>query len=132
MLDCGRDGNFWGAYALGCLPDEVLTECEDRLAFVSTTESDGRRLTRQFCEGRDVIVLSERVVSKGFKSEADWHVRYFVFAVLHEIAHAYRDHRPPKEISPEENDAQEAEANGLDFQWLNDFTRQKGSPALPN
>lgn len=129
--DCGHDGNFWGAYALGCLPDDVLTQCEDRLAFVSTTESDGRRLTRQFCEGRDIVVLSERIVPKGHKSEADPQVRYFTFAVLHEVAHAYRDHRPPNEISPEENDVQEAEANALAFQWFNDFIRRENRPALP-
>lgn len=131
MWDCGRDGNFWGNYALGCLPDEVLTQCGDRLAFVSTTESDGRRLTQRFCEGRDIVVLSERIVPKGHRSEADAQVRYFVFAVLHEVAHAYCDHRPPNEISKDENDAQEAEANALAFQWFNDFIGQENRPALP-
>jgi len=130
MLDCGRDGNFWVSYAIDCLPGDVREECVDCLAFVSTTESDGRRLTKQFCEGRDVIVLSERIVPNGCKPESDPQVRYFVFAVLHEIAHAFRNHLPPNTISPEENEKQEAEADALAFEWFNEFIRAKQHPDL--
>jgi hypothetical protein len=128
--DCGANGNFWGRYAMDCLPDEVWDACNDKLAFVCMAESDGRRLTKQFCEGRDIIVLSERIVPRARKSEADEGVRYFVFVILHEIAHAHSEHLPPDEISTEANDAQEAEANALAFYWFNASIREKNRAAL--
>ncbi|WP_175796650.1 ImmA/IrrE family metallo-endopeptidase [Burkholderia anthina] len=128
--DCGPEGNFWGQHTMGCLPKEVADACDGKLAFVSMTCSDGRRLTKKFCDGRDVIVLSERIVPQAGLSEAAAAVRYFMFVIMHEIAHAYREHRPPNEISPEENEAQEQEANALAFQWMNDAIRSRQSPHL--
>ncbi|RJG06522.1 hypothetical protein D3870_11315 [Noviherbaspirillum cavernae] len=69
--DCGQSGNYWGQYAMDCLPEEIKKACYGKLAFVSMTESDGRRLTQKFCAGRDVIVVSERIVPQGYASEAD-------------------------------------------------------------
>lgn len=95
------------------------------------TRSDGRRLTKKFCDGRDVIILSERIVPRAGLSEADSSVRYFVFVILHEVAHAYREHLPPNEISAEDNQAQEDEANALAFQWFNDTIKAKQLADLP-
>jgi hypothetical protein len=54
-----------------------------------------------------------------------------MFVVLHEIAHAYRAHRPPSDISAEENQAREDEANARAFQWFNDAIRPRQLPHLP-
>ena len=121
-LNCGRDGDFWIGHALdSCIPDDVWEAHGDQLAFVSTTESDGRRLSRSFAEGKHIIVLSERVIPHGTLAEDHPRVRYLYFVVLHEVAHAVRDHRPPNEITPEENQAQEDEANALAFEWFNGY-----------
>ncbi len=125
-LNCGRDGDFWIRHALdNCIPDDVWEEHGDQLAFVSTTESDGRRLGRAFTEGKHIIVLSERVIPHGPLTEDHPRVRYLYFVVLHEVAHAVRDHRPPNEITPKENQAQEDEANALAFEWFNGYLAMK-------
>ena len=129
-INCGF-GDFWVEHALTHLPDEVAEAHSDRLAFVSMTNSDGRRLTPKFTVGRHVIVLSERIVPRRHVNEGSPEVRYFVFTILHEVAHAVSDHRPPSEISPEENERQEQEANELAFQWFNDVLRAKAHPDLP-
>jgi hypothetical protein len=59
-LNCGHDGDFWIAHALRCIPDEIWNEHGDRFAFVSTTDSDGRRLGREFAAGKHIIVLAAR------------------------------------------------------------------------
>jgi hypothetical protein len=73
--ECGPEGDFWGQHALRCLPDEVADACDGKLAFVTMTQSDGRRLTRKFCDGRDVIVLSERIVPRAGLREDNASVR---------------------------------------------------------
>lgn len=129
-LNCGRDGDFWIARALSCIPDEIWDEHGDRFAFVSTTDSDGRRLGRAFAEGKHVIVLSERVIPHGPLAEDHPGVRYLHFVVLHEVAHAVRDHRPPSEITPEANQAQEDEADALAFEWFNAYLATKMNKGL--
>ena len=130
MWDCGYNGDYWGQYALRCLPQDVWDEWQDKFAFVSLAGSDGRRLTRSFCENRDIIILSERIVPKDCADEGSPAVRYFVFVVLHEAAHAICRHRPPNEISPEEDAVQEAEANSFAFRTFNDFLTKRNHPDL--
>ncbi|MFW6098692.1 MAG: hypothetical protein ACOC7Q_02045 [bacterium] len=75
-LNCGHDGDFWIAHALRCIPDEIWNEHGDRFAFVSTTDSDGRRLGREFAAGKHIIVLAERVIPRGPVAEDHPGVRY--------------------------------------------------------
>jgi hypothetical protein len=39
--------------------------------------------------------------------------------------------RPPNEISPEENEAQESEADRLALQWINDYLKERNIPDIP-
>ena len=64
-------------------------------------------------------------------SEAHPVVRYFMFVCLHETVHAIKQHRPPNEITPEENQAQESEADRLALQWINDYLRERNNPHMP-
>ncbi|OXC75556.1 ImmA/IrrE family metallo-endopeptidase [Caballeronia sordidicola] len=129
-LNCGHDGDFWIAHALNCIPDEIWDEHGDRFAFVSTTDSDGRRLGRAFTAGKHIIVLADRVIPRGPVAEDHPGVRYLNFVVLHEVAHAVRDHRPPSEITPEANQAQEDEANALAFEWFNAYLATRTANGL--
>ena len=121
MLDCGDSYNRWVEIALQHLPVEVFDEFKDKLVFVSTAERDGCRLARRYCEDREVILLSERIRPKPGASLGDPEARYFVFVVLHETVHAIKKHKSPKfdALSPDENQAQEDEANKLALEWFN-------------
>ena len=61
-------------------------------------------------------------------NEADPVVRYFMFVCLHETVHAIKQHMPPNEITPEENEAQEAEADRLALELLVIVSPEGGSP----
>jgi Zn-dependent peptidase ImmA (M78 family) len=116
LLNCGDKGDFWAEHALLCLPDDIRNEWDNRLTIICMAESDGRRLTRKSREGKEIIILAERIVPSSSSNEDSADVRYFVFALLHEIAHAIYDDPPPNENSKEENEAIETRANSLAFQ----------------
>lgn len=65
--------------------------------------------------------------------EADRVVRCFIFADFHEVAHAYLELRSRMfdGITPEENAAQETEADALARKWYNECVTIKGKPYLP-
>jgi len=132
MVDCGENYNRWVEIALEHLPIEVLDQNKDKLVFVSTAERDGCRLARQNCENREVIVLSERVLPKRGASLGDDDVRYFVFIVLHEIVHAVKQHKSPKydALTPDQNNAQEEEADALALEWFNAYVDAQKNPYM--
>ena len=104
------------------LPPDVLSALNGRLAFLSTTCVDGVRLPKSFSRDRDVIVLSERIMPSSGDEESHPGYRYFIFVVLHEVAHACRDHLSPSldGLSAAEADAQERETEELALKWFND------------
>lgn len=120
MLDCGYS-NQWVQNALGYLPRNTLDEHKERLAFVAMGHKDGCRLTPAFCKDREIIVLSERILPKRGAAEDNPDVRYLTFVVLHEVAHAIRNHQSPlyDSLTREEAEAQEREADELALQWFN-------------
>lgn len=131
MLQCGPHANPWLEHALiNCLPPEVFDAWKNRLVFLSTTRSDAFRVAKTLRETRELIVLSERIIPRGPLSEDHPDVRYFMFAALHEVVHAIKQHRPPTEITSAENEAQEDEANTWALGWYNEYVRQRNSPHL--
>jgi len=121
MLVCGGRYNDWVELALHYLPMEILDRYKERLVFLSTAEMDACRVARYHCETREIILLSERILPKQGARADQAAVRYFIFAVLHEIAHVVMAHRSPKydHLSPTQNRAQEQEADMLAFNWFN-------------
>ena len=125
LIDCG------GAYATAAvrsvlenyLPPDVLSAFDGRLAFVSTADGDGIRLTKSFCRDRDVIVLSERILPVTSENE-EFHpdYRYFIFVVLREIAHACKDHVSPfsNDLTAPQLESQTREAEELALKWFNE------------
>ena len=59
-------------------------------------------------------------------------MRYFIFVVLHEIAHVVKNHRSPllDKLTKEENEAQEKEADDLAIDWFNAYIATRNSPYL--
>lgn len=93
---------------------------------------DACRLARELCENREVIILSERVLPRGHVSEISQEVRYFIFVVLHEVAHAVCKHRSPlfDSLTVKEVDAQEKEADDMAFAWFNDYVEERDNPNI--
>ena len=133
MLDCGSFYNWWVEHALGYLPVELLDEHKENLAFISTAQMDACRVARYYCENREVIFLSDRILPKKGASEFQPQVRYFIFIVLHETAHAIEKHKSPKfdKLTQEQNRAQEEEADELAFGWFNAHIQVLGNQYLP-
>lgn len=123
----------WVEIALGYLPRDILEEHKENLAFISMAHRDGCRLARVLCETREIIILSEHILPKGHTDEGQPEVRYFIYMVLHEIAHAIRKHKSPQcdSLTNEEFEAQEREADALAFQWFNDHIARLENPYLP-
>lgn len=129
MLQCGSRYNNWVAHALKYLPSEILLKLKEKLAFYSIAEKDACRIARAICENREIILLSERILPKRGAREDDSSVRYFIFVVLHEIAHAIMKHRSPllDKLSQQEVSAQEKEADELAFSWFNGHVKERNN-----
>lgn len=132
MLQCSPDSNHWLEHALtNCLPYEVLEQWQDGIAYISAELRDAFRINKALRESRELIFLSEHIAPSPSMNEADPVVRYFMFACLHETVHAIEQHRPPNEITLEESEAQEAEADRLALQWINDYLKERNLPDMP-
>jgi hypothetical protein len=120
IISCGSKYDPWVRYVLKYLPSNILREFGDKLAFFSTAEKDACRVARAICEQHEIILLSERILPAGGDDSKE---RYFVFAVLHEIAHAVKQHLSPllDRLTQEEIAAQEKEADDLALSWFNDY-----------
>lgn len=125
LIQCGGDYENAAVRSVleEYLPPDVLSAFNGRLALLSTISVDGVRLTKSFCRDREVIVLSERILPARSGDE-EFHpaYRYFIFVVLHEIAHACRDHLSPlfDGLSQEEADLQQRETDELALKWFNE------------
>lgn len=122
MLDCGDRYNQWVEFALEYLPQTVLDENKENLVFISTAQQDACRVARHYCENREVILLSERILPKQGANEGQPEVRYFIYVVLHEVVHAIKKHKSPKfdNLTQQENQAQEDEADAIALEWFNE------------
>jgi hypothetical protein len=132
MLHCGNDfANFWVKKALSYLPPEIYARIEGRLAIIGTGGSDGIRIAEALRDGREIILVSERVFPK--KRDASHpSVRYFCFLILHEVAHAVCGHRSRMfdGITWDENMVQETLADAWAAQWYNECAEAEGVPQM--
>jgi hypothetical protein len=133
MFDCGPDHNWWLECALKYLPQDVFDQNKERLLFTSTATRDACRLARHYCQTREVILLSERILpGQKVKDETHPYARYFIYVVLHEVAHAIKNHKSPKfdHLSNEEYEAQEKEADELAMSWFNEHVTKRNNKHL--
>jgi len=122
VLDCGYRHNRWLEIALKYLPEDVLKNKEE-LLFTATATRDACRVARYYCKTREIILISERILpSMNIQYQTDPKARYFIYVVLHEVAHAIRRHKSPllDDLSEEERKNQEKEADDLAMKWFND------------
>jgi hypothetical protein len=132
MLQCGARANNWLEHALiKCAPREIFDEWKDKITFLSTANSDAFRIAKRTREERELIFVSEHIIPPHGVSEDHADVRYLIFVALHEFVHVIKQHQPPNEISEEANNAQEAEANDLAFEWFNGYIETLNHPDVP-
>lgn len=107
--------------ALTYVPAFVVNDLRDRLAILTLTHRSGMRLSRPLCENCEVVLLSEEKFPRvgGRQQENDF--RFFIFLVLHEVAHAYLKHKCPyfDKLSEEEAKKNEDEATAKAIEWFN-------------
>lgn len=129
MLYCGsRSYNSIARNALAYIPDNIKSWMVNNIG-ITVLNSDAFRLAHKIKDCKEVIVLSPWVFSyiPPGSSVDDDEYKYFIFCVLHEIAHAYCKHLPPDELSNKENDLQESEANQMAIDWYNSHLKQDKS-----
>ena len=132
MLDCGDFYNQWVEEALYSLPAEILDQYKDKLTFIATAQRDACRIGRNICKKREIIVLSTHILPKEGADEGQSEVRYFIYTVLHEVAHVIKKHRPPCELTRDQNAEQEREADKLAFEWFNAHIAELDNQYLTN
>lgn len=132
MIHCGTNSNIWVENALEYLPQDILDENKDNIAFISTRESHACRLSRHLCEKREIIVISECIFPKNGSAEDKKKVRYFTFVILHEVAHAIKKHKSPlfDELTQGEIQRQEKEADDLAISWFNNHVELRNNKLL--
>ncbi|HYA41602.1 MAG TPA: hypothetical protein VEF34_09880 [Syntrophobacteraceae bacterium] len=129
IIDCGYLHNRWVQTALEYVPEHLFDQRTDFL-FTSTATSDACRVARDLCRTREIILVSERILpSENVRDETNPKARYFIYAVLHEIAHALRAHKSPllDALKIEEYEAQEEEADELAMKWFNDHVVKRNN-----
>jgi hypothetical protein len=122
VLDCEYSHNRWLEIALEYLPEDLLENRKEDLLFISTATRDACRVARYYCNTREIILISERILpSMNIVYQTDPKARYFIYVVLHEVAHAIRKHKSPlfDDLSEEEFESQEKEADDLAMKWFN-------------
>jgi hypothetical protein len=131
MFQCGEDANFWLRLVITeGPPTELMEEWHSKLTFISAFGRDGFRINAELRKSSELVFLAEHIILGGAMSEDHPVVRYFMFAALHEAAHAIRQHRPPNEISAEESQSQEDEADALAFEWFNEYIAKRDNQYL--
>lgn len=136
ILDCRfSTHNRWLEIALKYLPEgeDIITQNGTGLLITSTATRDACRVARKHCQSREIILISERVLpSENVKDEMHPKARYFIYVVLHELVHVLRAHKSPylDNLTNEEHEAQEAEADNLALKWFNNYIEKKQNKFL--
>ena len=129
MLFGDSKHNKWVQTSLHYLPDEVFEEIRGKVAFTNLA-SDACRLASKVCKFEEIIIFSPWILPDAFFTETDKVAKYFIFCVLHEIAHVYLKHDPPNELTLGDNQKQENEADNLAMEWFNKHATNNASKGL--
>ena len=129
MLFCGLRNDIWVEMALKYLPDDIMEEIDGKIA-ITVLNSDACRLAQKICKHEEIIILSPWIFPYKFTRETDKEARYFIFCILHEVAHAILKHSPPDELSVQNNQAQETEADTYALKWFNDYASESSNTGI--
>lgn len=129
MLYCGRRNDNWVKMALNYLPDDIFERINEKIA-ITVLNSDALRLAQKICRHEEIIILSPWIFPYKYICETDKEARYFIFCILHEVAHAVLKHSPPDELLPQNNNDQETEADTYALKWFNDYALENSNKGI--
>ncbi len=121
---------YWIEIALNYLPENIRSKEGQNLSIISVGELGACHLPQQYRE-REIVLLSDWLYPPEGVSEGDPTARFFIIAVLHEVAHAVCGHKSPllDKLTDKERQDQENEALNLSINWFNQHveSRQDGT-----
>ncbi len=123
-FSCSDSAKINIIHALQCIPLDQINHL--KILFVCIDSSDARRLIIENYRDFEIIVISEFVVPREWKTEDDWLKKYFNYVVLHEVAHAVLKHKSPRTLDIDQARMQEMDADSLAMTWLNGYLKSKG------
>ncbi len=126
MLFCGLNNNIRVAEALKYLPKDIFENINGRVA-VTMLKSDACVLASIIRNHEEIIILSPWIFPYKSILESDKEYRkyrYFIFCILHEVAHIILKHKPPPNCSIQENQTQEDGADNLALNWFNSYVSE--------
>jgi hypothetical protein len=123
MLHGGEKFNIWAEIVLrDYLPKLIFNELKDGLAVFCGSYAGGSHVPKSVVEGREIIIISEgQIPPTGKPPEKEFMIKEFIRVILHEVAHAYLEHKSHAfdGLSDEQSRQQETEADELVDQWIN-------------
>lgn len=130
MLYCGIY-NTKVQNALKYLPDDIYDKINGKIA-ITFLNGDACRLAQKICNHDEIIILSPWIFSyiPAGSCEIDNEYKYFIFCILHEIAHVVCKHSPPDELSGKKIKDQEDEADEYAIKWFNSFVLERSKKGL--
>lgn len=99
--------------ALEYLPDEILEKWKGLLAILTMDRRHGIRIDENIRKDKELVFLSDKIWPPGAAKETDLSFRFFIFVVLHEIAHVELRH------GSENKAEEEHEADKKAMEWFN-------------
>ncbi len=125
MLYCDIHKNSLIETALSYLPDIIFDAISGKIA-ITALQSDACCLAHKICKHEEIIILSPWIFSfiPAGSCEIDKEFRYFIFAILHEVAHVFLEHIDSDEISGPEKQKQEDDADSHALEWFNSYVSE--------
>ena len=121
MLHGGDKFNMWAEIALrDYLPKVIFHDLKEDLSFFCGSHADGSHIPKSVVGDREIIIISERVLPPSGTRAKDPDGQNFIKIIFHEVAHAYLKHKSQffDQLTQEQADQQEVEANELAYKWL--------------
>ena len=119
MLFCGSH-NIKVSEALKYLPQDIFENINGRVAFIML-KSDACVLNSKIRKYEEIIILSPWIFP--YKPLVDKKqnrkYKYFIYCILHEVAHIILKHKSPPDCLRQEYEKQEDDARNLASEWFN-------------
>jgi len=111
--------------ALNYLPEEIYDYIYGRVA-ITMLKSDACVLAPEIHNYEKIIILSPWIFPyKPIVGDKEYRkYNYFIYCILHEVAHIILKHKSPPNCSAQENAKQEDDANNLALQWFNSYVSE--------
>lgn len=118
--------------ALKYLPEDIFENINGRVAF-TMLKSDACVLASEIHNHGKIIILSPWIFPyKPLVDDKEYRkYKYFIYCILHEVAHIILEHKSPPNCLRQENDKQEGDAHNLALEWFNSHVSESKNIGMP-